>query len=70
MLLSGVWHLCDDGVTRPVLRGEILAADGTWVQARFLMDVGADRTVLIANCAIKANARSVDFSPHEGGSVD
>jgi hypothetical protein len=49
MLISGVWHLCDDGCTRPVFRGEILAGDGTWVQARFLVDIGADRTVFSAD---------------------
>ncbi len=49
MLISGVWHLCDDGITRPVFCGEILAGDGTWVQARFLVDIGADRTVFSAD---------------------
>ena len=49
MLISGVWHLCDDGCTRPVFRGEILAGDGTWVQARCLVDIGADRTVFSAD---------------------
>lgn len=49
MLIKGLWHLCDDGVTRPVLRGEVRGADGEWVQARFLVDVGADRTVFSAD---------------------
>jgi len=47
MLLYGQWLLCSDGIVRPVLRGEVLAADGvTWVDTPFLLDTGADRTVL------------------------
>ena len=49
MLLSGTWHVCDDGVIRPVMRGEIQAQDGSWVKAPFLLDTGADRTVLSAD---------------------
>src|SRR5688572_15020180 len=45
MRIDGVWHLCDDGIVRPVIRGEILACDGSWVKAPFLVDSGADRTV-------------------------
>jgi predicted aspartyl protease len=49
MRISGVWHLCDDGMVRPVLRGEILAGDGSWLKARLLVDTGADRTVFSAD---------------------
>jgi hypothetical protein len=45
MLIDGLWHLCDDGIMRPVLRGEVLAADGAWIPVPFLLDTGADRTV-------------------------
>jgi predicted aspartyl protease len=45
MLVNGIWHLCDDGIIRPVVRAEILASDGSWVKAPFLVDTGADRTV-------------------------
>jgi predicted aspartyl protease len=31
-----------------VVRGEVLASDGLWVQAPFLVDTGADRTVFSA----------------------
>jgi predicted aspartyl protease len=40
--------VCDDGVVRPVLRGETRAHGGTWVKTEFLVDTGADRTVLSA----------------------
>jgi hypothetical protein len=29
MRIDGEWLLCDDGILRPVIRGEILASDGT-----------------------------------------
>lgn len=48
MQISGEWYLCDDGIVRPVVRGEILAGNGSWVPAPFLVDTGADRTVLSA----------------------
>jgi hypothetical protein len=48
MLISGEWLLCDDGVQRPVIRGHILTHSGQWQRAEFLVDTGADRTVLAA----------------------
>jgi len=45
MLISGVWHMCDDGIIRPVIHAEIQASDGAWVKAPLLLDTGADRTV-------------------------
>jgi len=48
MRIDGEWHTGDDGVARPVIRGEILAAGGSWTRAPFLLDTGADRTVLSA----------------------
>jgi hypothetical protein len=38
------WTLCDDGIVRPVVEGELLASDGSWLAIELLMDVGADRT--------------------------
>jgi predicted aspartyl protease len=48
MLCRGEWMRCDDGVVRPMVNAEILAADGNWRSAKFLLDTGADRTVLRA----------------------
>lgn len=45
MRLDGEWALFDDGVVRPMIRGEIRAHNGAWVKAPFLVDTGADRTV-------------------------
>jgi hypothetical protein len=52
MLITGHWRPCADGFVRPVIRGEILAGDGSWYEAFFLVDLGADRTVFTAGvCA-------------------
>jgi predicted aspartyl protease len=49
MLIAGEWYPCDDGIERPVLRCEVLGDNGVWVKALFLVDTGADRTVLSAD---------------------
>jgi len=46
MRIDGEWHPCDDGVVRPIVHGQLRRADGVWVPAVFLVDTGADRTVL------------------------
>jgi hypothetical protein len=48
MRINGEWLLCEDGIVRPVIRGELLSAGGSWKPVEFLVDVGADRTVLAA----------------------
>jgi len=48
MRINGEWYLCDDGVARPVIRGEVLNVNGFWEPVLFLVDTGADRTVLSA----------------------
>ena len=45
MQMNGEWVLFSDGVERPVIRGEVLARDGSWVCVPFLVDTGAGRTV-------------------------
>lgn len=48
MRIDGEWFECDDGFIRPIVRGEILNADGRWEPAPFLIDTGADCTVFSA----------------------
>lgn len=48
MYIAGKWLLCSDGITRPVILGEMRAANGTWVEVPFLIDSGADCTTLSA----------------------
>ncbi len=48
MLIEGNWVLGDDNIVRPVIKCAVLAADGTWKPTEFLVDSGADRTVIMA----------------------
>ena len=48
MRIYGEWRHCDDGVRRPLMTGEVLAANGSWLPIEFLVDCGADRTVIAA----------------------
>src|SRR5574341_1114368 len=48
MLIAGEWKLRDDGVMRPIVRARVLGSDGSLVAEDFLIDSGADRTVLSA----------------------
>jgi hypothetical protein len=45
MVISGEWLLGEDEIPRPIVRGEVLAGDGVWTRALFLLDTGADCTV-------------------------
>ena len=49
MKFNGLWRLCDDGILRPAIAGEVLASDGQWLKAWFLIDTDADRTVISAD---------------------
>ena len=48
MRVAGKWLLCDDGFTRPVVRAQVLGASGQLHGDDFLVDSGADRTVISA----------------------
>ena len=45
MVISGWWQESDDGITRPMVTVNIIAADGSKVEQLFLIDSGADCTV-------------------------
>lgn len=45
MLVNGEWMVREDGVIRPIVLGLVRAADGQMIDATFLLDAGADRTV-------------------------
>jgi aspartyl protease len=67
MRINGKWLLCDDGVVRPMVRGEVLAGDGSWERVEFLVDTGADRTVFSAATLAKLSLQTA--TAHEGISV-
>ena len=66
MRLNGLWLLCPDGVVRPVFRGEVVAGS-TRVHAPFLVDTGADRTVLSANVLAALGSSSASPTQELGG---
>ncbi len=49
MLLKGRWNHFADGVVRPVIDAVVQTAGGTWEKVTFLLDSGANRTVLDAS---------------------
>ncbi len=70
MLLPGEWYPCSDGVSRPILNGEVLTAHGNRVAERFLIDTGADITVLSSDvCSflkLQANGSTGKLAGVEG----
>lgn len=46
MRFNGRWQVGDDGTPRPVVEGGFFPADGGNFSCPFLVDTGADRTVL------------------------
>lgn len=46
MRINGYWDDTESGVVLPVVDVELLAADGTWQKFPFLLDTGAERSVL------------------------
>jgi hypothetical protein len=49
MRIDGAWVPGGDGVTRPLVDVLVQTAAGDWIDAQFLLDSGADRTVLSAD---------------------
>lgn len=48
MVIVGEWRVCDDGVTRPVVRVKVPRADGSHTSEYFLVDSAADRSAFSA----------------------
>ena len=64
MRIDGQWLVCDDGVVRPVISGDIRTADGSLEQCEFLVDTGADRTVFSSATLVKPGLQPLAM--HEG----
>ena len=67
MRINGKWLLCDDGIVRPIIRGEIRTGTGSWVVVEFLVDTGADRTVLSATTLTAFNLHPTTTQDRLGG---
>jgi hypothetical protein len=61
MQIVGKWWLCDDGMIRPVVETLVLGANGANYPERFLIDSGADRTVLSADLLAKLQLATQPF---------
>lgn len=48
MRLDGYWQTGDDGIPRPVIAAKVLSRTGVPTACTFLLDSGADHTVLTA----------------------
>jgi aspartyl protease len=64
MRISGKWLQCKDGVARPVVAARVGSADGSLLEEEFLIDSGADRTVLSAELLT-----SLGLSAASGGAL-
>lgn len=53
MRIEGYWLACDDGVARPVVDAHVVGRNNVSFYDRFLVDIGADRTVFTAHLARK-----------------
>lgn len=58
MQFNGSWSICDDGVVRPTLPVELVTRGNNIISVRFLIDTGADRTVLSADVFKRLNLDS------------
>jgi len=55
MQIIAQWITRSDGVTRPMVQANVLGASGNYFNEFFLIDTGADRTVLSASFAGRLN---------------
>jgi hypothetical protein len=67
MQINGEWSLFDDGIVRPVMRGEARASTNRWVAAEFLVDTAADRTVFSAGLLATLPLQHISARERLGG---
>jgi predicted aspartyl protease len=60
MRIDGEWVRFADGEYLPVVRGQVIALDGTPVETLFLIDTGADRTVLTSDVFEQLGLESIE----------
>jgi len=60
MRILGEWYLCGDGLYRPIIRATVLAGNGRSVSTEFIVDSGADCTILSAGLVDLLGLRSLD----------
>jgi Retroviral aspartyl protease len=48
MIIQGEWALCEDGFIRPLVRAYVFDAQENPIPVSFILDTGADRTLILA----------------------
>ena len=67
MRCNGEWLPCDDGIVRPILRANVLGSDNEWTSVIFLLDTGADRSVISASVLDELRLPFVQSEDRIGG---
>ena len=67
MVINGEWMICADGMSRPLIRSELQTGNGEWESVVFLVDTGADRTVLSAPVLAELGLPRADAPEQLGG---
>jgi predicted aspartyl protease len=67
MRIDGYWARDEDVLTRPVFRIQVMTATGEWLPASFLLDTGADRTVICADVLNKLEKPTTQAVRQLGG---
>jgi predicted aspartyl protease len=66
MIIPGEWQRLEGGALRPTVKVRVQARDGNFIERHFLVDTGADRTVL---CRATLSALPTVEVPETGGMV-
>ena len=67
MRIDGVWVRDEDGLQRPVIHATVRTQSGDWVDCPFLLDTGADRTVLSAGVLVQLGLATTQAVRQLGG---
>jgi hypothetical protein len=69
MRVEGRWHRFQDTIIRPIIEAKVQTSSGNWEEVAFLLDSGADRTVLEARFLPLLDTLAVpeEDSPQLGG---
>lgn len=67
MRIDGYWLTCDDGVSRPVVDAHVVGLNDAAFYERFLVDIGADRTVFSAHSRTQAGFTDRNDERNQGG---
>jgi predicted aspartyl protease len=67
MRIEGEWREEETTLPRPYLHGRVEAHDGTWIACMFLIDTGADQTVLAPDLVRQLGRPTTPASRQLGG---